>query len=139
MPLFASTAALRIKSVEGRGNERLLTPAEPNEVWHLDLTTLRVLWLRFTVAAVLDGFTRRLVAQRVYNRTPRTHQMAALVRCAAGEHGQPHFVITDHGTRFRKRFAAAMKSMGAHHVRGKVPLIRMRAHRISVRSVCKPA
>ncbi len=77
---------------------RLLTPTQPNEVWHMDLSTLHILWMCFTVRAILDGFSRRLLDLRMYTRTPRT----------------------DHGAQFRKRFGAAMTKAGIHHVQGKV-------------------
>jgi len=35
----------------------LLQPERVNHVWHLDLLSLQILWFRFTVAAVLDGFS----------------------------------------------------------------------------------
>lgn len=98
----------------------LLTPGQPNQVWHLDLTTLRILWWRFTVAAILDGCTRRLLALRVYARTPCSKHLAALVRRTARAFGPPRFLISDHGSQFRKRFAAALKRLGTKHVRGRV-------------------
>lgn len=98
----------------------LLTPTQPNEVWHVDLTTLRILWMSFTVMAVHDGFSRRLLALRVHARTPRTDHAVALIHGAADEYGIPRFVITDHGSHFRKRFGAAMKKAGIHHVQGQV-------------------
>ncbi|MHB1158507.1 MAG: transposase [Phycisphaerales bacterium] len=104
----------------GIESHHLLTPTQTNEVWHMDMTMLRVLWMQFTVAAIIDGFTRRLLALRVYGRTPRADQMAALVRRATADHGKAHFIITDHGCQFRKRFGAAMKKMGIHHVRSRV-------------------
>jgi transposase InsO family protein len=108
----------------GIAPHHLLRPTQINQVWHLDLTTLRVLWFRFVVAAVLDGFTRRLLALRVYRCTPRTAHLVALVRNAIAEHGLnfrgPHFIITDHGCQFRRQFKAAMKRMGIQHVQGRV-------------------
>jgi len=105
---------------EGVEPHHLLTPADPNRVWHLDLTTLRVLWLRFTVAAMIDGCTRQLLALRVFNRTPRADQMTTLVKRTAQEHGEPRFIITDHGPQFRKHFGASMKNLDIHHVRSRV-------------------
>src|SRR5690606_18751344 len=98
----------------------LLRPEAPNRVWHMDLATLRVLWLRFTIAAVLDGCTRRLLRLKVYGRTPGTRTMLALVRGAADEFGTPRFLITDHGPQFRRRFKAGLKAAGVRHVRGRV-------------------
>ncbi len=74
----------------------------------------------FTRWAMLDGFSRRLLALRVYARPPRANHAAALVRGAAREYGTPRFVITDHGSQFGMRFIAAMKKAGIHHVQGQV-------------------
>jgi putative transposase len=98
----------------------VLTPGAPDTVWHLDLTTLRVLWRRFTVAAVLDGFTRRILALRVYGRVPRAVTMAALVRRLARQGSAPDFIITDHGSQFRPAFGRAVKRMGTHHIQSQV-------------------
>src|SRR5690606_9251266 len=102
----------------------LLVPTQANEVWHTDMTRLRALWFRFFVAAILDGFARRLLTLRAYARRPRAAPLAALRRRTAEVHGPnfrgPRFMITDHGSQFRKRFIAVMKELGVHHVRGRV-------------------
>lgn len=86
----------------------------------MDLLSLQILWLRFSVAAILDGFSRRLLCLRVYRRTPRARDMIALVRRAAKEMGKPRFVITDHGTQFRRQFRSAMKKTGIIPVQARV-------------------
>jgi len=72
------------------------------------------------VAAILDGFSRRLLCLRVYRRTPRAGDVAALVRRMAKQFGKPRFVITDHGTQFRRQFRSAMKQMGIIPVQARV-------------------
>lgn len=111
-----------IGAAQGVAPYHLLNPQLPNRVWHLDLTTLRVLWLQFTVAALLDGCTRRLLRLKVYGRTPGTRHMLALIHSAIAEFGASRFVITDHGSQFRRRFKAAMAKRGIRHVRGRVPM-----------------
>ena len=98
----------------------LLRPKHPNHVWHIDLTSLRLLWFGFTVAAMLDGFSRKLLGLRVFVRTPRQRDMITFVRQTAREHGTPRFLISDHGAKFRERFHAAMSRMSIRHVRGRV-------------------
>jgi transposase InsO family protein len=98
----------------------LLRPRRPNCVWHIDLISLRFLWFRFTAAALLDGFSRRLLQLHLYGRTPCQRDMAVLVRRAAREYGTPQFLISDHGTQFRKRFHAAMALLNIRHVKGRV-------------------
>jgi len=39
----------------------LLRPRRTNRVWHLDLTSLRLLWRRVAVAAIIDGRSRKLL------------------------------------------------------------------------------
>ena len=104
----------------GKEPYHLLTPKWINRVWHIDLLTVQVLWLRFSVAAILDDFSRRLLRLRVYGRTPRARDMAALVRRAAKQFGKPRFVITDHGTQFRQQFGSAMKKTGIIPVQARV-------------------
>ena len=104
----------------GKKPYHLLAPKWINRVWHVDLLSLQIHWLRFSVAAILDGFSRRLLCLRVYRRTPRARDMIALVRRAAKEMGKPRFVITDHGTQFRQQFRSAMKKTGIIPVQARV-------------------
>jgi transposase InsO family protein len=98
----------------------LLKPERINRVWHIDLLSLQILWFRFTVAAILDGFSRRLLCLHVYRRTPRARDLAALVHRVAKQFGKPRFVITDHGTQFRRQFRFAMKKIGIIPVQARV-------------------
>ncbi len=98
----------------------LLTPKKSNHVWHTDLTQIRVLWFTFVIAAVLDGFSRKLLALKVYARTPCARNMAALVRGTAAKSGKPQFIISDNGSQFRKHFGKAMRRQRIRHVRGRV-------------------
>jgi transposase InsO family protein len=86
----------------------------------LDFTSLRILWFRFTLAAILDGFSRRPLCLRIYDKTPRSKDVVRLLRTTAEEFGKPRFLITDHGTQFRSEFHAKLTGMGIHHVRGRV-------------------
>ena len=100
--------------------DRLLMPQKPNQVWHSDITQIRILWSTFFVAAVLDGFSRKIIAMKVYARTPCARNMAALVRSAAARHGSPKFLITDNGSQFRRRFSKALRKYKIRHVRTRV-------------------
>ena len=104
----------------GKEPYHLLRPKWVNRVWHIDLLSVQVLCLHFSVAVILDGFSRRLLCLRVYNRTPRARQMAALVRRMVKEFGQPRFVITDHGPQFRRKFRSGMRKAGIIAVQARV-------------------
>jgi len=39
--------------------EHILRPRKAHHVWHIDLTTVRVLWMRFEIAAIIDGYSTR--------------------------------------------------------------------------------
>jgi putative transposase len=99
---------------------RLLAPTGVNQVWHMDLAQLRILWFTFTLAAIIDGFSRKLLALRVYAHVPHTCDVARLVRHTAKQHGTPRFLITDHGGQFRKRFGAHLADMGITLIHGPV-------------------
>jgi len=98
----------------------LLRPKKPNHVWHSDITQIRVLWFTFFVGAVLDGFSRKILALKVYRKAPCVRNMAALVKNAAGRHGAPKFIITDNGGQFRKQFGRAVRRQRIRHVRTRV-------------------
>ncbi len=96
-------------------------PRCPNQAWHLDITSLRVLWKRFEIAAVIDGFTRKIVALRVFGKRPGSNDLASLVDSAAVDAGtQPRFLVTDHGSQFRRRFRSRVEVGGSVHIRCQV-------------------
>ena len=104
----------------GKESNNLLAPNAINRVWHLDLTTVQVLFLRFTIAAVIDGFSRKLLAIRFYGKTPTTAKLAALTGRLCRKFGTPKFIITDHGCQFQKTFQERIETLGIKHVRGRV-------------------
>lgn len=96
-------------------------PTDPNQVWHLDMTGLRVLWKRFEIAAIVDGFSRRIVALHVFSHRPTTSDLAELVEQAAEKKKvAPRFLVTDHGSQFRARFRSRVHGLGLTHVRCQV-------------------
>ncbi|MEM1186777.1 MAG: DDE-type integrase/transposase/recombinase, partial [Planctomycetota bacterium] len=96
-------------------------PATPHQVWHLDLTTLRILWKQVEIAAIVDGFTRKIVALRAFGRRPTTDDLAKLAEDAGNNAAaQPRYLVTDHGSQFRQRFRAAVGELGVTHVRCQV-------------------
>ena len=98
----------------------ILEPKKPNRTWHLDLATIEFLFLRFYVAALLDGYSRKLLGLSFYRDAPTTKDMLSLVRSAIRKFGAPRFLVTDHGSQFRSRFRRAMNRKGVAHVQGRV-------------------
>jgi len=99
----------------------LLRPKGPHEVWHTDITEMRVLWKKFEVAAVLDGYSRKLLAIRAFARRPTTRDMMLLVKEAVRREGQAaRFLISDRGSQFRRRFSEGCHAEGIKHVKCKV-------------------
>ena len=99
----------------------ILRPRKTNTTWHLDFTTLDFLLVRFYVAAVLDGFSRKLLALKVFHDAPSTPAVLRLLRKTIGAFGSPRFLVTDHGCQFRERFKNALRDkLGIKPVKGKV-------------------
>lgn len=98
----------------------LLTPDNCNDVWHMDMMSLKVLWIHYTVVAILDGATRRLLCLHVYRKRPNTQQLLRLVRKSVRRYGTPRRLITDHGSEFQKQFKQGLKDLSIKHIRGPV-------------------
>ncbi len=98
----------------------LLTPTNRNDVWHMDMMSLKIQWFSYTVAAITDGATRRLLCLRVYSKRPGSQQLLRQVRKAATHYGTPRRLITDHGGEFQKQFKDGLNELGIKHIRGPV-------------------
>jgi transposase InsO family protein len=88
----------------------ILRPAHIRRTYHLDFTTFDFLFVRFYVAAVIDGFSRRLIALKVFPDAPTTAAILRLLRRTFREYGACRFLVTDHGCQFRKRFKEAIEN-----------------------------
>jgi len=108
------------ESEEVRIPDNLLTPGRINRVWHVDLSTIKLVWKHFYVAAVIDGYSRRLLALKFYVSTPTTQDALRLIKRCMRKYGKPRFVISDWGCQFRDTFHNKLKSLGVTHVRGRV-------------------
>ena len=104
----------------GAQPRHLLAPVSPNEVWHLDLAELRIVWFRYTIAALLDGYSRKLLAFKVYRGSPKSADLVGLMRDVIHRFGSPRFLITDHGCQFRWRFRTEVGELNVKVVRGRV-------------------
>ena len=105
----------------GEEPRHILKPRKINRTWHLDLAVVTRLGRRFHIAALLDGYSRKLLTLKSYARTPTSIMMLALVRRAITEFGKPRFLVCDHGCQFRKLFRERLESkLGVTPVSGKV-------------------
>ncbi|MEM1026512.1 MAG: DDE-type integrase/transposase/recombinase [Planctomycetota bacterium] len=99
--------------------EYFFKPPGAHDVWHLDLTKLRVLWRRYEVAAVIDGFSRKIVAMTAYEGTPGTQELVSLIDQAIQTNRKPKYVITDRGGQFQQSFRALLQDRDIEHARGR--------------------
>jgi transposase InsO family protein len=98
----------------------ILNPKKKNRTWHADLTTFDFVFIRFYVAVILDGFSRKALALKVYHDAPAMPDMIDLVRAMVGETGKFRFIVTDHGCQFGEAFKDAVKALGGTVVKGRV-------------------
>jgi len=45
----------------------------------MDMTTVRVLWMRYEIAAIIDGFSRKIVGFQAYVGTPSTADLLKFI------------------------------------------------------------
>lgn len=106
----------------------LMNPKAPHFVWHTDITEIRVLWKRFEIAAVLDGYSRKLLGIKAFDRRVTTNDMTSLINsCAEQSVTTPRFLISDRGSQFRVQFTDACRAQGIVHVRCKVQVWQLNA------------
>ncbi|MEQ9455519.1 MAG: DDE-type integrase/transposase/recombinase [Phycisphaeraceae bacterium] len=99
--------------------DHFFDPPCPNHVWHMDMTVFRLLWLRYEVAAIIDGFSRKILALKVFSSSPSTDQLLALIDEVSGQAGLPRYFVTDRGGQFQKRFRNELRRRGIEHARGR--------------------
>lgn len=116
-----SPAAPKVAETERKERTpfNVLRPKATNYTWHLDLTTFDFLVIRFYVAVIVDGFSRKALALCVFRDSPTTKDMLRLVREAVRTIGKPKFLITDHGSQFRTRFSNVVQNrLKIRHIDG---------------------
>jgi putative transposase len=72
----------------------------PNHVWLVDFTRVGGLFRSVFLGAVVDGFSRKVLALRVCAAEPTAAFAVALLREAVGGHAAPPHLITDRGRQF---------------------------------------
>ncbi|MFH1021759.1 MAG: DDE-type integrase/transposase/recombinase [Planctomycetota bacterium] len=99
----------------------ILNPTSINKTWHFDLCTLELVFLRFYIATILDGFSRKILALSVYRDAPTSNQMLRLLKKTIAAFGKPKFLVTDHGTQFCGRFRKTVRrKLAIRPVRGRI-------------------
>ena len=80
---------------------RLVVAKHPDHVWLADMTTVSFLGLRtLRIVAVIDAFSRRIVAIRAFARVPKASDVRAILRDAFSR-ALPNYLLTDRGTQFK--------------------------------------
>lgn len=73
------------------------------QVWVVDFTVVRSFFRSIVVGAVLDAFSRKTLAVRVWDHDPDSGGACALVREALRSHPRPVWLVSDRGTQFDSR------------------------------------
>lgn len=118
---------------------RIVATSSPNQIWHIDITTIptsaglalfgfphafpKLFPFSYDVVAVLDHFSRRVLAMQVFLKEPKTRDVVSVLERAAASAGTPpKHIISDKGPQFwnlsqRKPSNAYQVWLAAHGVR----------------------
>src|SRR5262245_52748052 len=104
------------------GRHAPLVAKRPGHLWFVDFTRVGGFLRSVVVGAVVDGFSRKVVAVAVAPRQPSASFAVRLLRVAVRESGAaPTWVVTDRGRQFTSRaFARAVSRSGARRRFGAV-------------------
>jgi len=72
------------------------------------MTTVRVLWMRYEIAAIIDGFSRKIIGLQAYCGTPPTADLLEFIDQSICENTAPRFIIMDRGGQFQMAFFVGM-------------------------------
>jgi len=88
----------------------------PGHVWFIDFTHVGDAFRSVVVGAVVDGFSRKVLALRVAPHEPSAAFAVRLVREAARKFGRPETLVSDHGTQLTAdEFRRAVAQLGVAH------------------------
>lgn len=101
VPRCRSAGSARLTTVERgavrRSLRQSLVARHPNHYWLSDVTHLGS---AFRLAAVLDAYSRRVLAWRIYLGEPSVADVLDLLSASVATHGSPAHLITDQGPQF---------------------------------------
>ena len=82
---------------------RALLAKRPNHIWLIDFTRVGGRFRSVRVGAVIDAFSRKILAIAVAPREPTAAFALRLLRQAIATAGAPTWIVTDHGRQFTSR------------------------------------
>lgn len=94
-PSRRKAAAVPMRTTKGP-----LRATRPNHVWLIDFTRVGGLFRKLMIAAVVDLYSRKVLAIRALEREPSSRQAQDLLREALRTECRPKVVVTDHGKQF---------------------------------------
>jgi transposase InsO family protein len=94
-----------------------LAAKRPGHIWIADFTRLRSIFRSVVVGAVVDAFSREVLAIRVCQTEPDAAFAVRLLREAMHTHGRPRWIVTDHGVQFTSRRFGGYLRRGRIHLR----------------------
>jgi transposase InsO family protein len=84
-----------------------------DHIWLVDFTEIRGFFRSVVVGAVLDAFSRKVLALRVWGPLPDAAGACLLVRDAMRTYGKPRWLVSDRGAQFRStRFKSMLARRG---------------------------
>jgi len=98
-----------------------LIAKRPNHTWLVDFTRVGGIFRSVFVGAIVDAFSRKVLALRVCAAEPTAALAVRLLREAVPGHGAPTHIVTDHGRQFTSAaFRRALARRGIRHRFGAV-------------------
>jgi putative transposase len=93
-----------------------LLAKRPNHAWLVDFTRVGGLFRSIFVGAVVDAFSRKVLALRVCAAEPTAAFAVRLLREAVGGYGAPRHLVSDQGPQLTSAvFSRALKRRGIRH------------------------
>ncbi len=100
---------------------RRLVAKHPGHLWFIDFTRVGGFFRSVFVGAVIDGYSRKVLAVRVAPQQPPASMAVRLIRDAIAEMGPPTWVVSDHGTQLTAdEFCRSIHRRGIRHRYGAI-------------------
>ena len=96
--------------------QRTIRAKEPGHIWMIDFTRVGGFLRSVVVGAVIDAYSRKVLAIGVAPHEPTAAFAVGLLRRAAREHGTPKWLVSDHGKQLTaKSFGRALDRLTVRH------------------------